>query len=331
MRFSFHRQGADVRGARDIAEVIARGGLGYSVAKVPAAAMLADGTVRKIDRTFATVREDNGKPLGVVGSRYAVVQNADAFGFLDGAFRAGELTPERAGTFDGGARAWVLSRFNGSSEPLPGDKVDTHLVAITGHDGTTSVTVMPVTIRQVCTNGLTVCIGNKSLELNIRHGQSAQQRIDRFGQVLARVAGQVNGFFDVLQRLAAVSLPETAVRDYFQRVFPPPAKQAEPVATDGASLLDSIIAGHGDRAQLGAELASAGADHNARILEMVMANYHADRARGTAWGALNAVTEYTSHQMGSRGGQEGRMQSLLMGQGARINEIALAAAVELLN
>ena len=44
----------------------------------------------------ATVREDNGKPLGVVGSRYAVVQNADAFGFLDGAFRAGELTPERA-------------------------------------------------------------------------------------------------------------------------------------------------------------------------------------------------------------------------------------------
>jgi hypothetical protein len=61
MRFSFHRQGADVRGARDIAEVIDRGGLGYSVAKVPAAAMLADSKNKPRTNTLtfigASVRE----------------------------------------------------------------------------------------------------------------------------------------------------------------------------------------------------------------------------------------------------------------------------------
>lgn len=325
-RFQFHKQGADVTGAQSVREVIERASIGYEVAKVPVGAQLASGEYRAIKDKWATVRTDNGTPLGVVGGRYAVVQNQDAFGFLDGAIAAGEVKPERAGTFDGGRQAWMLSRFNGSAEPKPGDKVDTHLIAMTGHDGSTSVTVMPLTIRQVCTNGLTICIGNKSLELALRHGQNTQQQIDRFGRVLGQLAGQVNGFFAILHRLAQVSLPETAVQDYFRQVFPSKPRIDD---QDGAGILASIL--DDSRAQAAQELLAADRTHNDKVLAAVLENYQSDQAKGTLWGALNAVTEYTTHQMTTRGGQEGRMQSLLSGQGARINEMALSAAIALAN
>lgn len=323
--FEFHKMGWDVRGASSIGEVLERGGIDYDVARVPVAATLSDGQHRTIDGKWATVRTDTGKPLGIVGSRYRVVQNADAFGFTDGAIKAGDLKPERAGTFDGGARAWVLSKFNGTAEPVKGDVVDTHLLTLTGHDGSCCVTVMPVTFRQVCTNGLTVCEGRDALAITIRHGHSTQDRIDKFGNVLKRLHDRTSTFFQCLERLAKVSMPETAVRGMFEMLFPPQPPKA--VEADGAGLLEMML--DGSRGEMGAELAKADSAYNARILNQLMDNYHAESATGTAWGALNAVTEYSTHQMRTKGGDEGRLESVLLGNGADLGRRAFALANQL--
>lgn len=322
-RFAFHKQGLDVGSAASLGDVLTMGRLDYPVAKVPVGAQLGTGEYRTIKDKWATVRTDNGTPLGVVGGRYTVVQNADAFEPLAGCISDGSLKPERAGTFDGGARAWMLSKFNGECEPAPGDKVDTHLLAMTGHDGSCAVSLMPITIRQVCTNGLTVCIGNKALEVTIRHGHSAAQRLERIAGVMGRMTEQTGAFFRTLEALARKSLPETEVRDYFQRLFP---TKPAPAAVDSASLLDSMI--NSDRASMGAELLAADNDYNAKIIRQLLDNYHADRAAGTAWGAVNAVTEYTTHQMRTKGGTEGRLQSVLLGGGADMARTAYATAMQ---
>lgn len=53
-----------------------------------------------------------------------------------------------------------------------------------------------------------------------------------------------------------------------------------------------------------------------------------DSARGTAWGLLNAVTEYVDHERRARS-TEYRLDSAWFGQGAQIKQRALDAALQL--
>jgi len=53
-----------------------------------------------------------------------------------------------------------------------------------------------------------------------------------------------------------------------------------------------------------------------------------ESARGTAWGLLNAVTEYVDHEKRARS-SEYRMDSAWFGQGAVIKQKALNAALQL--
>ena len=53
-----------------------------------------------------------------------------------------------------------------------------------------------------------------------------------------------------------------------------------------------------------------------------------ESARGTAWGLLNAVTEYVDHERRARS-TEYRLDSAWFGQGAQIKQRALDAALTL--
>ncbi|EMC3962600.1 DUF932 domain-containing protein, partial [Pseudomonas aeruginosa] len=53
-----------------------------------------------------------------------------------------------------------------------------------------------------------------------------------------------------------------------------------------------------------------------------------ESANGTAWGLLNAVTEYVDHERRARS-NEYRMDSAWFGQGAQIKQRALDAALQL--
>ena len=55
---------------------------------------------------------------------------------------------------------------------------------------------------------------------------------------------------------------------------------------------------------------------------------HLDAAKGTAWGLLNAVTEYVDHERRARS-TEYRVDSAWFGQGAVIKQRALDTALQL--
>ena len=58
----------------------------------------------------ANLREDTGEVLGIVSDGYEVVDNRDAFRFLD-AVIGSEMYFETAGSLWGGRRVWVLARL----------------------------------------------------------------------------------------------------------------------------------------------------------------------------------------------------------------------------
>ena len=74
---------------------------------------------------------------------------------------------------------------------------------------------------------------------------------------------------------------------------------------------------------------------NERALRKVQSLYEGrgrgatlESAQGTAWGLLNAVTEYVDHERRARS-NEYRMDSAWFGQGAQIKQRALDAALQL--
>src|SRR5262249_951253 len=70
----------------------------------------ADTQVRVDHR--AVRRTSDSKVLGVVGPRYAPLQNKDAFAWFQPFLGAREAALHTAGSLRGGSRIWVLARLN---------------------------------------------------------------------------------------------------------------------------------------------------------------------------------------------------------------------------
>jgi phage/plasmid-like protein (TIGR03299 family) len=100
-----------------ISEAIAASGLGWRVEREPIAVDRGDaGSVddwweprcKEISGYYATVRQDSRAVLGIVGERYRIVQNEEAFQFVD-QLLGSQLHFETAGSLAGGRRVWVLA------------------------------------------------------------------------------------------------------------------------------------------------------------------------------------------------------------------------------
>ncbi|NBO55290.1 MAG: DUF932 domain-containing protein, partial [Actinobacteria bacterium] len=118
-------------------EAITVAGLDWTVTKCPIHVPTPSGDVAHPKEWVATVREDNSRVLGVVGPGYQVVQNADAFTFMDEVAGPGKLVRyETAGSLAFGRKVWMLATIADLQiEPIPGDVVKPYLLLANGHDG----------------------------------------------------------------------------------------------------------------------------------------------------------------------------------------------------
>lgn len=121
-----------------VGEAIEASGLGWSVAKrrlaVDRGAELPDVLrYRGFGGYYATVRQDTDEVLGVVGERYRIVQNHEAFAFVD-QLLGSSIHFETAGSLHGGRRVWVLATLPDHVE-VGGDEVHPYVLLMNSHDG----------------------------------------------------------------------------------------------------------------------------------------------------------------------------------------------------
>ena len=130
----------------------------------------------------ANLREDTGEVLGIVSDEYEVVDNRDAFRFLD-ALIGSELHFETAGSLWGGRRVWALARLPEYIE-LGGDQSATYVYVANSHDGSMAVTAAVTPIRIVCANTLGAALRQAE------HGASAERtfRFRHTGNLQAKFA-----------------------------------------------------------------------------------------------------------------------------------------------
>lgn len=251
----------------------------------------------------ANVRASDQKVLGVVSTKFRVLQNDEAFEWFDPLLASGEVTIESAGALFGGKRIWALGRIAGAEALVrENDTVRRYVLLAHAHDGSLCVLLGLTDVRVVCHNTLTLARQDSASSLiRLRHTKNLIENMDEVRRALDVTR---NGFFatlDQYRRLADKGINQSDIRRYVHLVFEPKLDAAGEVENDRvAENVQHII-----------DLAISGKGNNG----------------SSVWDAYNAVTQFTSWERGRS--QDGRINSLWFGDSAKLNQKALETALEL--
>ena len=260
---------------------------------------------REVPGYFATVREDTGAVLGVVSDRYKVVQNQDAFNFLDSLLQDGVIRYESAGALKGGRVVWALARMPSNDEIAPGDVSRRYILFSTTHDGSGSVHALPTSVRVVCANTLRIATAS---DCGFRHTGDVQKKLEFARQYLSQFDEKFTLFRDKARLLAQRPYSPQQSRDYIEGLFPAVAQEGR---------------------------AKSIRERKVSAVRGTLMNYRNQlpSIRGTWWSLLNAVTESVDHDQrrnyASQAARENRMLSTLDGAGADFKTKALNLALEM--
>lgn len=252
-------------------------------------------------------RSDNKRPLSVVSGRYQVVQPRDVLEFYRDLTEISGFELETAGVLKGGKKFWALARIGREAELKGNDLVKGYLLLATSCDGTLATTATPTTVRVVCNNTLTIALDEATAAVKVPHRTvfDAHAVKKRLGVAVS----QWDGFMYRMKALAERKVNPMEATNFFRRVLGANLPLSAPgqVAIQERALkrIQELYEGKGH----GAELASA---------------------KGTAWGLLNAVTEYVDHERRARS-QDYRLDSAWFGHGATVKQRALEQALELIS
>ena len=161
-----------------------------------------------VDNTMATMRMDTNKSLGIVSDSYGIVQNEDAFKFVDmfcsGQFAERNNTPviETCGVLGKGERVFITAKFPQSIvlDAKRNDLVEMYVVFTTSHDGTGSVRCMVTPVRVVCNNTLNWAMEHNIGRIAFRHSSKVMSRIDLLNKENAEFAYKALNLADVYSK-----------------------------------------------------------------------------------------------------------------------------------
>lgn len=256
-------------------------------------------------------REDNGKILGMVSDKYRVVQNAEAFEFLDALVEGHEMLYESAFSLYGGRRVCLLARMPGFREVVPGDPILPYILMSLSHDGSEAIRFGPVATRVVCANTYASAAGEGTTKhLIINHKGDIKTKLMKARSILALANRYFEQYAELGRQLAQKSLSKQEWKEYLDIMCP----ELDPRDPDYSDLRAERIAD--------TRIAINRRYHNERNTLDGIAN--------TAWAAYNAVCEHIDH-LPRRGATrrrqaEARFNVCLYGVGRNMKHRALQTA-----
>ena len=247
-------------------------------------------------------RSDTQEPLSVVSQRYNVVQPHEVLHFYQDLVDAGGFELETSGSLKGGRKLWALAKTGQDMRLTGGDVVKSYLLLATSCDGTLCTTAQFTSLRVVCNNTLQMALRGSTGAIKVPH--STQFDAAAVKASLGVGLSHWDEFKTQTQALAARPVaPEEALL-FFSDLLAQPRDEESIILTRPVQRLNELYQGAG----MGSELSSA---------------------RHTAWGLVNAVTEYVDHHRRARS-QDYRLDSAWFGQGAHLKAQALNQALTLL-
>jgi|APSaa5957512535_1039671.scaffolds.fasta_scaffold33282_3 phage/plasmid-like protein (TIGR03299 family) len=242
---------------------------------------------------FKAIRRDSDNSvLSINQESYRIFQNQEAFAFLDAIVAEdGGVKIETAGSLRMGKRIFIVAQ-TGSREVLPGDGVNEYMLVFTSHDGSLALTALPTSVRVVCNNTLQAARG-------MARGQKSGIKIRHTTRMDVQVADALSTLSDIRAAHAIQARFEETLAAHKMK------------ATEWAALLDKIVPLPETRT---ARAEGKRDDLTHFYKEGIGTDIKG--VRDTAWAALNAVTQFTTHQ--DARGDTTRLDRVLWGSGAAL-------------
>lgn len=332
----WHGLGVVVDKATTSADAIRLASLDWRVSKIPMSYEW-NGVKRESGDTFAIVRADTGKQLATVGSRYAPIQNADAFGFMDELLGEHGARYETAGALFGGEKVFMLAHFPQQAFSVAGmDAIEPYVAICNPHDGTGCANLFPTSVRIVCHNTYrTACAKGANRALRIRHSGNIKGKIREARRALGMA---VESFGEFRQAAEAMTQTRLEAMPYFNSVLDSVLDVTQEKMRQGFSLADAIANGATrENADAERKKFQNACDNRKDILNDIISRYESrtngiNGIRGTAWSAFNAITEHADHvKPGRRTGtlddqRSRRFENVLSGAADELKQVAFAMA-----
>ncbi len=247
-------------------------------------------------------RSDTHASLSVVSKRYKVVQPSEVLEFYRDLTEAGGFELETAGVLKEGRKLWALAKTGQETLLRGGDRVGAYLLLATSCDGTLCTTAQFTSVRVVCNNTLQMAVGQRTGAVKVPHSTTFDPKLvkDELGLGLS----SWEQFVTDMRHLADRPVHKFEAMNFLVNVLGnPELPLADQPNQKALQNVYALYAGKG----MGANLSSAS---------------------NTAWGLVNAITQYVDHERRART-QDHRLDSAWFGQGAALKGKAWQEALKL--
>ena len=234
--------------------------------------LISDKQYQYVVRTNPTDKTQTDV-LGIVGERYAPLQNEELFAFGDNILDGGGRW-ETAGSLKGGRVVFgslALERETVLDPNGVADVVKTYLLINTSHDGSIAIQASITPVRVVCANTLNVALNRTRKKdgvkqsFKIRHTQTAQGKV----AVARQALGMANSYMDAFDKMAhAMIAKEISAKDFN----------------------DIILAAY-PKPELDTKGAIKKWENKVDMINDIYTGEFNGMISGNAWGAFNALTE----------------------------------------
>jgi phage/plasmid-like protein (TIGR03299 family) len=300
----WHGLGVVIADYQSAEEAIKTAGLDWTVRKEPIFVGLKtadypfikpthkNGRINLIESKWATVRSNDARVLGVVGDDYTCFQNTEAFAWCDSILQSGELVFETAGSLQNGRIVWVCAKIPQSLR-IAGDKVDEYLVIVNSHDGSSALRVFITPIRVVCQNTLNLALRSMRTTFSVRHTRNYEQRMGEARRALQITSDYFKSFEEIANEMLAQAFSRTQFENLAAKVLRAPSPQNV-------------------QTERGLKVAQTAFENRRAALMNCYNADDLDNIRNTAWGAYNAVADYSDHarQVKGTSSQRERLERL---------------------
>ncbi|MBS0338552.1 MAG: DUF932 domain-containing protein [Proteobacteria bacterium] len=322
-------------------EALERAGITWQYVTTPVGYTTPDGAFVEAEDRVAVLREPTAddpqwRRLGIVGSGYTFLQNAELAAGVDTVMAATGWELETAGALAEGASVFMSLAAGGMS--VKGDELQSYFLVSDGKAIGRALSVSFTPVRVVCQNTLLMADAATVNGAKVAHSAKVAEDYAMWLELVPMMAAQQAAAGEALDRMASVKITQPQAAAVFAAAFPEPAKSHRAKAADivenveayarlesGArsweKALESVMASRAAAMEL-YERFNAGAEQGGQMAAKTL-----EAVRETPYAALQATTELLDWRPARK--EEAAAQSAVFGSRASAKRRAWSAAMAL--
>jgi len=257
---------------------------------------------------FALVRDSDNTWLGECSGDYQVIQNERIFDFFQKFSKHANISMETAGSLRGGKDIFGLAKLNDNFALPGGDEINGFVLFRQPHEPGHAMSILDTEVRVVCSNTLQLALRQQSAaKFTMSHRTEFNDvKEDEALRTMGAVYERRAEFKEAAEFLAKKKAKDKEVIEFISKLYQPKIladhKPEEGPIQDNFSKIPKAV--------FEALVTAPGADNKS--------------AKGTWWGALNAVTFVEDHQ---RTG-ENKVYNAMFGEASKRKTTAMNLALD---